>query len=461
MHPESHEATPNQPQSPAEGKKKPAAVAVVKEGPVAVNIYSVAAPGTRQGFTFKFKLSHNGKEYPGTSTDLDKCKIKARRVAKMIVQGMTDHVKAADISELVAVRRIAEEHSVPTVAAMQEWAAAKTLAGPALLSVAQQHADAAADGKHKRVTHAEAWELFIAAMDKLGRRGTLTYGAKARMIIRGLSGQLMLDTLKTGVIRTWADTIDHPVTRNDLIKRLGTMIRWAQRHDFFPADRAIPTDNVDRAEEPETTPGTVTPEQLKRSLEWVRRNHLHYLAPLAITSLGGMRNDEVHGKRADKKKKRADMRRQLWKHVQISPKSASGTCGIIHVTVAKKNTPTWRKIPIQPALAAWLALCPRDADGPNVCIAGAMERVRELLRKADADLGFPKVEVEIAGEKVLVNDVPENCFRHSFITYRIPVVGIVQTAAEAGNSTQEIDKSYRVPMTLDEALPYWDIFPDQ
>jgi len=129
--------------------------------------------------------------------------------------------------------------------------------------------------------------------------------------------------------------------------------------------------------------------------------------------------------------------------------------------VAKKNTPTWRKIPIQPALAAWLALCPRDADGPNVCIAGAMERVRELLRKADADLGFPKVEVEIAGEKVLVNDVPENCFRHSFITYRIPVVGIVQTAAEAGNSTQEIDKSYRVPMTLDEALPYWDIFPDQ
>ena len=120
----------------------------------------------------------------------------------------------------------------------------------------------------------------------------------------------------------------------------------------------------------------------------------------------------------------------------------------------------YRKTPIQPALAAWLKVCPRDADGPNLCTAGAMDRVREQLRKTDADLGFPKTEVEIEGNKVTVNDVPSNCFRHAYISFRLPLVGIVQTAAEAGNSPGEIERSYRVPMALEEAKPYWEVMPD-
>ncbi len=433
---------------------------IVKNGSISIRIYRIAAPKTLDGHAFRFRERIGEQVVRGNSVNLDAIKIEAKRVAKLLSQGITEHVKATDISELLALRQLASELGAPPLAAMQEWAAAKALAGPALLTIAKEHADAVADGRHTRVTHAEAWDRFIAAMDHLGRKGTRTYKSKAKMIQKGLPGGLMLDTLTKKTITAWANKVEHPGTRNELVKRLGTMLRWAQGNDLFPVDRAIPSDGIDRAFEPYSPPGIVTPLQLKSCLEWVRRNHPQYLAALALGSLGGMRSDEIHGKRSDKGKPRADMPRQLWAHIYIKPKADDGACGYFHVSIAKAGTPECRKTPIPAALAAWLALCPRDVDGGNVCIAGAMERVRELLRKADTDLGFPKVQVEIDGEKVSVNDLPDNAFRHAWISHRIPFVGIVQAAAEAGNSPGEIERSYRVPMDIEEARPYWQVMPD-
>lgn len=437
--------------------KEPAAM--VRHGAAAVKIYEVKADTTATGVAYKFRV-------PGqrsvTRAKLDVAKREAKKALQLVTQGAADatSVTVSDLSELAALRRMAEELGFPTVAAMQEWAAAKKLAGPALLKVAQEHADAIADGKHERVTHAEAWKRFIAAMDDLGRKGTRTYASKAKLLTTALGAEIMLDTFTSKTIEDGLKTVAHPATRNELLKRLGTMMRWAQRKKLFPAQRAIPTDGIDRAQEPDRDPGIVTPLQLKRCLEFIRRSHPHYLAALSLAALAGVRSDEIHGKRSDKEVPRSTMPRQRWSHIHIEPQCAEGTCGHFTVSVAKKNTPAYRTPPITAQLAAWLVLCPRTDGDDYVCIAGAMERVRELIRHADADLGFERVEIEVAGEKVMVNDLPENTFRHTWISACLPIDGIVKTADWAGNSPQEIERSYRVPMPKSVAKLYGEIMPD-
>lgn len=86
-----------------------------------------------------------------------------------------------------------------------------------------------------------------------------------------------------------------------------------------------------------------------------------------------------------------------------------------------------RALPLSYAAKAWLAVCPGDHTGP-VCDPGALEYARRVV-----------VEKKIP--------LPENCFRHSWISYRIALTGDkAATATEAGNSVKEIDRRYRVPL---------------
>ena len=56
--------------------------------------------------------------------------------------------------------------------------------------------------------------------------------------------------------------------------------------------------------------------------------------------------------------------------------------------------------------------------------------------------------------------LPTNCFRHSFISFRIAGTGDkLGTAALAGNSVREIDRRYRVPLTRSEGEAWFAIIP--
>ena len=88
-----------------------------------------------------------------------------------------------------------------------------------------------------------------------------------------------------------------------------------------------------------------------------------------------------------------------------------------------------------------------EADGVgdhtgNVCRAAAMEQVRKGL-----------IEVKFT--------LPENCFRHSYISHRIAALdgNKPQVATEAGNSVGEIDRRYRVPLPKDEGLAWFEVRP--
>ena len=56
--------------------------------------------------------------------------------------------------------------------------------------------------------------------------------------------------------------------------------------------------------------------------------------------------------------------------------------------------------------------------------------------------------------------LPENCFRHSWISYRIALTGNkAETATEAGNSVKEIDRRYRVPLPKYLGKQWFGILP--
>jgi hypothetical protein len=57
--------------------------------------------------------------------------------------------------------------------------------------------------------------------------------------------------------------------------------------------------------------------------------------------------------------------------------------------------------------------------------------------------------------------LPENCFRHSFISHRVAALGGNKppVATEAGNSVTKVDSNYRVPLTEREGKAWFEVFP--
>jgi hypothetical protein len=107
------------------------------------------------------------------------------------------------------------------------------------------------------------------------------------------------------------------------------------------------------------------------------------------------------------------------------------------VTSAKKNTPAMRLVPLSNCAIQWLDLCVNRKG--LVCGNIAMDRIRDIGRTAKFSL-------------------PDNCFRHSFISHRVAQTGnVAETALEAGNSPQIIFRHYRELVTKEEGQAWFEI----
>jgi len=356
--------------------------AIVRHGAASVNIIAVAAKTAAAGVAYKFRLPG---QRPVVRTDLAQAKLEAKKALQLVTQGAADatSVTVADLSELAALGAWRRK-TVPSVAD-EEWRAAKLLAGPALLTVAQEHAAAIADGKHERVQHAEAWKRFIAAKN-LGNdcKATRTYTSKGKAITAGLGAGVMIDTLRrskskygqTGSL-TQRREMSSLSVRNAaaLVPGAGTLPgrQGDTNRQCCALERGHKGAWHHQRETAKVVPGLYP--------------HAPHppAGPHALCSLSPLRSDEVHGKREinvikDGKIKRLKKRDRCCASAGLTfTLDQEGHEDHYRVTVAKEGTPEDRLVPINPALKAWLALCPRN--GEFVCDAGAMERVREILRK--------------------------------------------------------------------------------
>lgn len=390
----------------------------ITSGNVTVKVYRQKAPRSKSGLEYvvawRGASGRERKPFTDLSTALDEAKLKAEKLdaGQIEAAGMGRE----DRDELTCAREIAG--GVPLVAALQEWARARELTSGAILPAAEAWAKRHATDFTRRHA-AKVVEEFIKYKTSRGKKGERTYGSKLRPIKTAFP-ERYLDDISTLEWSQYFGRWKDGVTQNDFRKRAVEMCKWARDvAGYLP--RAVPTavELTERARERGTDIGILTPAVWKEVLEWIRKHHPEHLAAVVVAGFCGVRSDEIHGKRDDRKLG-DDCPRQTWEDIDLAQKH-------LNVSNAKENTPAWRLVPICDAAIEWLRLCPGDHKGP-VCVPGAMEKARWVL------LNVAKISL------------PENCFRHSFISYEIAVSGDkAKVATWAGNSVKEIDKRYRRP----------------
>jgi integrase len=121
--------------------------------------------------------------------------------------------------------------------------------------------------------------------------------------------------------------------------------------------------------------------------------------------------------------------------------------GFVRVSKAKRNTPARRLVALSPAAIEWLIKC-KARTGP-LCSNLAIDRIRGIARKA----------TDAAGKKKFPA-IPDNAFRHSFISHRCAASGnVAETALEAGNSPNVIFRHYRELFTKEEGQAWFETGP--
>ena len=396
---------------------------LIKEQSVTVKIYRYKARTTKSGYAYCVTWVGSTGRDKKTHADLTEAKEFGHLRARQLAAGLSraDQLSRSDAIDLAEARRLAGD--VPLLSAMAEWQKAREIAGPALLEACTAWVERRAP-ELVRLKIADAVDKFIAAKEALGKQG-VTYRSKLSTL-RGYFPDTYLDAITAQQWTKCLNRCEDAVTRNDLRKRGVTLCRWAQRNGHLPEGLKPEIEKTERAKEKTVPIGILTPAEYARVLEFFRKHHPEYLAGVVLAGFCGVRIDEIQGKRSDR------TRRQSWEDIHFDQEFLS-------VTAAKENTPSSRIVHLQPAATAWLKTCP-NREGP-ICAAGGLEKARLVAREA----GFV---------------LPDNCYRHSFITYRIALTGDKHsTATEAGNSVAEIDRRYRVPKPKAEGEAWFAIMP--
>ena len=395
-----------------------------------VKVYRGVHKTTRGGFVYSLAwFDADGKrkvrQFAKEMDALDEASVIAGNLAagKIDAAGMTRE----DRDLLVGVREVCGK--TPPLAALQEWKKIRDLVGDDGVAAAEHWARKLSVKPKVSLSVNECAEAFIAAKNLAGFQGTRIYKAKLKPLVDLFSGR-PIDSITAKELEGYLQRFGDAVTRNDYRKRAVALWRWARTKGHLPKESSLAIEETERAREKSRKIGIIDSKTFAAALEWVRKNQPEDLAALVLAGFCGIRSDEIHGKRNDRDN------RQKWEDVKLDRK-------FVTVSNVKENTPAWRIVPLCDAAVEWLRLCPGEHTG-NVCRAAAMEQIRKGLLGAKFAL-------------------PENCFRHSYISHRIAALdgNKPQVATEAGNSVGEIDRRYRVPLPKDEGLAWFEIRPTQ
>ena len=407
----------------------------VTVGNVTVTVYRQAHKTSRSGWTYvvAYRDENGVRQRPKHQTPeaaMEEARLKAEQLdaGRVGVASMT----VGDREELAAMRSLSG--STPPLAALREWVAARDLTGGQVIAAAKAWRSRNATGV-RRIKADDCVERFIAAMAATGTQAERVYRSKLSPIITHFPGRY-LDAITTSEWTEYLSRWPDGVSRNDFRKRAITMCRWARNEGHLSRGLELEIVATRRAKEKDPEIGILPAEAFGRLLAYLEKKHPHHLAALVLAGFCGIRSDEIQGKRADRQK------RQLWSDVFLDP--AVFGRGLqkpfVQVSVAKTNTSAWRHVPLGAAAVEWLGLCPTPREG-NLCAAGAMGRIRDIGISAGLAL-------------------PDNCFRHSYITYQVALTGDKpQVATWAGTSVARIDKHYRRPVPEASALAWFAMTP--
>ncbi len=404
------------------GKAWPKRITV---GSVTVPVYEVKHPSNKNGKAYVVSYSTpNGikrQKFADSVKALEEARIIASRLAAGRIEG--SEMSRGERDEYVAAKQLAGDH--PLLAALEEWVKAKQMCGADLLMAAKAWQDANGQGR-KEISVAEAVSAFLRDRKRSGVNTKSGYARTLPRVAESFS-DTPLHTLTASHLKEWlhsefkqdGQTNVHPSTFNSHRKRMVTLWRWARDEGYLPKNAQTEIEQVKTLREKPLEIGILKVSEYVAILTLIQKEHPQYLATVILAGFAGLRRSELLS--------------QTWENIDLNR-------GILSVTKAKQNTPSKRIVHLCPAAVAWLRICERDG---------------ELVSPS---WGIDHLRAEVIKAKI---PCPPNCFRHSFITYRVAATGNVQeTSLEAGNSPAQVFKNYREVVGKDEGEAWFTLSPE-
>jgi len=212
-------------------------------------------------------------------------------------------------------------------------------------------------------------------------------------------------------------------TRRNAITRWATFFRRARELELWPRERPIPTEAIKRQKEADKAPEIFTPPQGKALFRKVMKDCPRYVPYLLLAGWCGVRPSEC---------------------LRLRWRDLDGEHGMLHLpSSAVGKTARERWVPLDPQVAALLE-AHRGEDEERICLTRSREELSLLARK------------------VLHLPWAADVLRHSYITYRLQILGdISKVAEEAGNSPSIIRQHYRRPIPPGRGKLWFAALSDQ
>jgi len=387
----------------------------IKCGNAIVRIYRVSHPNTKSGFVYSVAwYDAQGARRQKQFTKLDRAKSEAKLKAEQLQAGETEIADAglADIKELHAARRLAGE--IGLIPALEEWLRGRELCQGSIIQACEAWADRNCP-RVKPITVADAVGKFLKFKQSKGVKTASSYDRTLPKLSTDL-GHYQLAAISARRLEDWLEQFSHPVTANTHRKRIVTLWRWARDKGYLPQEVKTAAELTERSREEALEVGIISADTFYALLQFIKIKHPHYIAPLALAGFCGLRRTEIHG--------------QLWEDVQLERK-------FVRVSAAKRGTPARRIVPLCDEAVSWLSINAQPSGEVSPGNTWAIDRIRDIGRTA----GFT---------------LPENCFRHSYVSNRVAITGDVNaTSLEAGNSPRIIFQHYRELVTKEEAKAWF------
>jgi len=389
----------------------------VRVGSVSILLYPWRHPSGRQYWRFVWHDPETGRRKYATRADYKDAKKAARDKAVELANGSVDFTKLTDQQRRAITRLLAADATLANVEEFLVWQAQrksrKTVADAATEFMAQKRANRGASMQN------------VATLDKILAAFVAEFEGREL-------GSLTVDELQAFIQRPKRDGQPaSPRTRHNTRRGLVTFFRWCRTRKWLPFGPTAAED-TDKPIVPRQIPETYTPAELATMLAAVRPEYLPWLATAAFA---GVRTEEIAPDDGGEKSP-LDWSDFHWKR------------GLLIVRPETAKTKHRRVVPIQPALRAWLEPI-HQKSGP---ICSVSPPARKVAGRGE--------ETETKRLGALVGGWRKNALRHSFISYRAALVGLGQTAMEAGNSESEAKRSYNDAKGPDEAEHWFGVTPD-
>ena len=397
----------------------------VTVGNASVRVYRNTEPTNASGITYviawRSPTGRQRKKFADVDAALLEARIKAGQLNAGRIEGAD--MSRADRDELVAARRITG--ATPLLAALNEWAAARDLTVGNVLLAAR--AWSAKQGRvETRVDVAAVVKEFLKVKTAAGRNVARDHKTTFERITTDL-GAFAIGSVSARQLDAWLGGTENPVSRNTYRKRLVAVWRWAQRKGYLPRDARTEAEMTDRAHEPAPVVGIIDVATWAALLTYFRAKYPQHLAALVVAGFCGLRRGEVHA--------------QTWEDISIERMN-------LRVTAGKRGTPARRMVPLSDAAVAWLAVCAGDHTA-EICFDCALDRIRKTVREALNDDG-----------KAMFEPIPDNGFRHSYISHACAATGDVpRVSLDSGNSPKEINRHYRALVTEADGKAWFAVMP--